>query len=104
VNAIALRALCLEQQGAEESFPFNLETSVFKVGGKIFAIARLDEQPLSVSLKGDPALLEALRADYDAIIPGYHLNKRHWVTITLNADAPDQLVRDLVEDSHDLVR
>jgi predicted DNA-binding protein (MmcQ/YjbR family) len=55
-------------------------------------------------VKCDPALAEDLRASYDAIRPGYHLNKRHWITMTLGADAGDALVRDLIEDSHDLVR
>ncbi|MCW2974325.1 MAG: hypothetical protein JWN72_2598 [Thermoleophilia bacterium] len=104
MDAAALRSFCLEQAGSDESFPFGPHTAVFKVGGKIFALTRRDTEPLTVSLKGNPELLESLRADYESIVPGYHLNKRHWVTITLNGDAPDQLVRDLIEDSHDLVR
>ncbi|MBC7461960.1 MAG: MmcQ/YjbR family DNA-binding protein [Thermoleophilia bacterium] len=104
MDAAALRDFCLEQAGSDESFPFGPHTAVFKVGGKIFALAPLDQPPLTVSVKGNPELLESLRSDYPSIVPGYHLNKRHWVTITLNADAPDALVRDLIEDSHDLVR
>jgi predicted DNA-binding protein (MmcQ/YjbR family) len=99
-----LRTFCLDLLGAKEEFPFGAETSVFKVGGKIFAISRLDQEPLTVSLKIDPPLGEDLRASYTAVRPGYHLNKRHWVTITLGDDAEDELVRGLLEDSHDLVR
>ena len=79
------------------------ETTVFKVRGKIFAIADLDGEPPSISLKCEPALAEQLRADHAAITPGYHLNKRHWNTVRSTAACPSELVRDLVEDSYDLV-
>jgi predicted DNA-binding protein (MmcQ/YjbR family) len=77
---------------------------VFKIAGKIFAIAPLDDEPLTVSVKCDPELAEQLREAYDSIVQGYHLNKRHWVTVTLGQDAPDELVAQLVEDSYDLVK
>ena len=99
-----LRAHCLAMPGAVEEYPFGPATSVFKVGGKIFAIASLAAEPLNISLKCEPELGEMLRAGHDSIVPGYHLNKRHWITVTLGSDAPDQLVRDLIEDSYDLVR
>jgi predicted DNA-binding protein (MmcQ/YjbR family) len=90
--------------GAVEEYPFGPTASVFKVGGKIFAIASLASETPNVSLKCEPELGELLRAGHEAIVPGYHLNKRHWLTVTLGSDAPDSLVRDLVEDSYDLVR
>jgi predicted DNA-binding protein (MmcQ/YjbR family) len=99
-----LRAFCLELPGAQETFPFNPETSVFKVGGKIFALSALGAEELRLSVKVDPEIGEGLRAAHAAIVPGYHLNKKHWITITLGGDAGDDLVRDLIEDSHDLVR
>ena len=99
-----LRGRCLELTGAEETFPFGPETHVFKVGGKIFAISRLAPGDLSVSLKVDPEVGEGLRAAHESIVPGYHLNKRHWITVSVGGDAPDGLIRDLIEDSHDLVR
>ncbi len=77
---------------------------MFKIAGKIFAIAPLDDEPLTVSVKCDPELAEQLREAYDSIVQGYHLNKRHWVTVTLGQDAPDELVAQLVEDSYDLVK
>ena len=99
-----LRSWCLARPGAEETFPFGPATSVFKVGGKIFAISALASVPLDVSVKGEPELLETLRFSHESVVPGYHLNKRHWVTITLGGDVDDARVRDLVEDSYDLVK
>jgi len=103
MDANELRGWCLEQTGAFEDFPFGPETSVFKVAGKIFAIGALDREPLEVSVKCEPDLAVALRDTYPAIRPGYHLNKRHWNTVTIDGSLPDQLVRDLVQDSYDLV-
>lgn len=103
MDAAELRSWCLSQQGASEQFPFGPETSVFKVGGKMFALSALGRLPLEVSAKCEPELADRLRAGYDAIRPGYHLNKRHWNTITIDGSLPDQLVRELIEDSYDLV-
>ena len=103
MDAKAVRAWCLEQPGAIEEFPFGPETSVFKVARKIFAISALDRAPLNVSVKCEPELAVALRQSYPAIRPGYHLDKRHWNTVTLDGSLPDQLVRDLIEDSYDLI-
>ena len=98
-----VRALCLAFRGAEETYPFTPTATVFKVRGKIFAIALLSADPPSISLKCEPALAEQLRADHAAITPGYHLNKRHWNTVRLDGSVPDGLLRDMVEDSYDLV-
>jgi predicted DNA-binding protein (MmcQ/YjbR family) len=103
MNANALRDLCLSFRGSDETFPFGFETSVFKVAGKIFALSRLDGDPLSVSLKCEPLLAEQLRAAHAAITSGYHLNKRHWNTITLDGSLPDRMIADMIEDSYDLV-
>ncbi|HEX7292857.1 MAG TPA: MmcQ/YjbR family DNA-binding protein [Conexibacter sp.] len=100
-----LRDYCLSMPGAQETFPFEPHVSVFKAAnGKMFALSIARRAPLQVSVKCDPELGEALRRDYDAIVEGYHLNKRHWITITLDGDAPDARVRELIEDSYDLVR
>jgi predicted DNA-binding protein (MmcQ/YjbR family) len=69
----------------------------------MFALSALEREPLEVSVKCEPELAIELRNSYPAIRPGYHLNKRHWNTITVDGSLPDQLVRDLVEDSYDLV-
>jgi predicted DNA-binding protein (MmcQ/YjbR family) len=99
----ALRRLCLGFAGAEETFPFGSETSVFKVGGKMFALSRLAGDPLSVSVKCEPPLAEELRAAHPAITPGYHLNKRHWNTVRIDGTLPERMIADMVEDSYDLV-
>jgi predicted DNA-binding protein (MmcQ/YjbR family) len=99
-----LRDWCLSMPGAIEDFPFTPGVSVFKVAGKMFALLPLAAEPLTVSVKCDPVLAESLRSSYASVVPGYHLNKRHWLTVTLNEDAPDEMVRDLVQDSYDLVK
>ena len=99
----ALRRLCLAQPGSVEEFPFGPETSVFKVTGKMFALAQLKRKPLTVSIKCEPELGEQLRGMYDEIEPGYHLNKRHWLTVTCGGSAGDELVRELIAGSYDLV-
>jgi predicted DNA-binding protein (MmcQ/YjbR family) len=76
---------------------------VFKVAGKMFAISELGARPLKVSIKCEPELARQLRISYPAVQPGYHLNKRHWNTVTLDGSLPDKLVRDMLEDSYDLV-
>jgi predicted DNA-binding protein (MmcQ/YjbR family) len=99
-----LKAHCLSLEGAQETFPFGPDVSVFKAAnGKMFALSMADQRPLAVSVKVDPEEGVLLRSTYDAIEPGYHLNKRHWVTVTLGADAPDRLVKELIADSHALV-
>ena len=104
MTAKALRDWCLALPGAVEEFPFSPGMSVFKIAGKVFALSRLDATPLTVSLKCDPLLAESLRASYTSIVPGYHLNKKHWLTITAGEDAGDQMILDLVQDSYDLVK
>ena len=79
-----LRSLCLSFTGAEETFPFGPRTSVFKVAGKMFALSQLGADSLRVSVKCEPELARALREAYAAVIPGYHLNKRHWNTVIVD--------------------
>ena len=98
-----VRALCLGFTGAEETYPFTETATVFKVRGKIFAIALLGADPPSISLKCEPALAEQLRGDHAAVTPGYHLNKRHWNTVVVDGSVPERLLRDMVEDSYDLI-
>ena len=98
-----LRDYCLSFAGAEETFPFGPETSVFKVAGKMFALSQLGADSLRVSLKCEPQLAEALRAAHIAVLPGYHLNKRHWNTVIIDGSIADETVRDMIEDSYDLV-
>src|SRR3954454_20366703 len=83
MDAAGLRAWCLQQPGTVEDFPFGPEHSVFKVAGRMFALSALERTPLEVSVKCEPELAQASRRSYHAVRPGYHLNKRHWNTITL---------------------
>ncbi|MFF7048553.1 MmcQ/YjbR family DNA-binding protein [Streptomyces griseorubiginosus] len=104
MTAEELRALCLSFNAAVEEFPFRPEISVFKVLGKMFALSWLDNRPLTINLKCDPEDAIRLRTDHPGlIVPGYHMNKRHWNTVTVDGELPDRLVRELVEDSYDLV-
>jgi predicted DNA-binding protein (MmcQ/YjbR family) len=89
--------------GAVIDFPFDPVTLVFKVGGKMFALIMLDEQPLRMNLKCDPGKAQSLRDAFRAIIPGYHMNKRHWNTLVLDDSLPEELVLSLVDDSYALV-
>jgi len=102
----ALLQFCLSLPQATETFPFGEETSVFKTSGnnKIFALSALEGEPLTLALKVDPEDSIALREEYPEITPGYHLNKRHWITIDLGGGVPDELVESLIRGSHDLVR
>jgi predicted DNA-binding protein (MmcQ/YjbR family) len=103
LSADQLRGRCLALPGTTEEFPFSPGLSVFKVAGKVFALAPLEDRPLRVSLKCEPGLAEQLRDTYSAIRPGYHLNKRHWNTVNVDGSLPDRLVLDMIEDSYDLV-
>jgi predicted DNA-binding protein (MmcQ/YjbR family) len=103
-TAEQLKQLCVEQPSAEETFPFSAELSVFKVSGKIFALCALEERPLRISLKSVPEVAIKLRISYPAVTAGYHLNKRHWNTVLIDGTVPDELVREMIEDSYDLVR
>ena len=103
MDPVRLRDHCLSFTGAEETFPFGPETSVFKVAGKMFALSQLAADSLRVSLKCAPQIAEALREAHAAVIPGYHLNKRHWNTVILDGSLPDEAIRDMIQDSYDLV-
>ena len=98
-----LRAVCAGLPHSQETFPFDLTTLVFKVGGKMYALTSIDADPPSVSLKVKPEDGEVLRARYPSITPGYHLNKRHWITVNLDGSVPDDLVRELLKGSYALV-
>jgi predicted DNA-binding protein (MmcQ/YjbR family) len=97
---------CLAKKGVTEHFPFDEDTLVFKVGGKLFALTSLSQwekgEP-SFNLKCDPERAQELRAEYDSIQPGFHANKTHWNTIAINKSVSDALVKELINHSYDLV-
>ena len=97
---------CLSKKGVTEHFPFDEETLVFKVGGKMFALSSLNEWEMgnpSVNLKCNPEYAEELRAEYDNIKPGWHMSKIHWNTIDTDGSVEDELIYKLIKDSYDLV-
>lgn len=97
-----LRRACLARPEAIEDTPFGPGALVFKVRDKMFALIGSDEDPLTISLKCEPELAAVLRETLEAVAPGYHLNKRHWITVTVGGVADDELVG-WIEDSYDLV-
>ena len=107
MTADELRAACLALPGAREERPFSRapDLTTFMVGGKVFALSRLESrsESLRVSLKCEPEVAAGLRAEHPAILPGYHLDKRHWNTVMLDGSLPDRLVVEMIEDSYDLV-
>ncbi len=103
MNLEALQACCLEKPGTAAEFPFGPEVVVFKVRGKMFALTQNDPTPASVSVKAHPDDALALRAYFKSITPGYHLNKKHWITIELDGDVPEEELINLIEDSYRLV-
>ncbi|MCO6482585.1 MAG: MmcQ/YjbR family DNA-binding protein [Flavobacteriales bacterium] len=103
MNIERFRQLCLEKPGATEETPFGPDTLVFKVGGKIFALAGLEPFG-SVNLKCDPERALELRESHAGIIPGYHMNKMHWNTVLTDGSVKDALIMELLAHSYALVR
>ena len=103
MNPAELRDYCVSFAGTAETFPFGPNTSVFKVAGKMFAVSQFAATPLAVSVKCEPSLAEALREAHAAVLPGYHLNKRHWNTVIVDGSLSEQMIKDMIEDSYDLV-
>ena len=106
MNIEELRTYCMSKKGVTEHFPFDNDTLVFKVMGKMFVLAGLDSWErgeTKVNLKCDPEWSQELRAEYDGINPGFHMSKKHWNTVTLNEDVSDQFAFELIDHSYDLV-
>ena len=97
------REYCLSKACATESTPFGPDVLVFKVSGKMFALAALDELPIRVNLKCDPDLALELRDRYEQVTPGYHMNKKHWNTVEIESGIPDPELRKMIDHSFDLV-
>jgi predicted DNA-binding protein (MmcQ/YjbR family) len=97
------REYCLSKPRATEGTPFGPDVLVFKVGGKIFALAALDEVPTTANLKCDPDLALDFRDRYEQVTPGYHMNKKHWNTVEIETGIPDAELRKMIDHSYDLV-
>ena len=103
MNLEEFRDYCLMKANVTEGTPFGEDTLVFKVDGKIFALASLDEVPARVNLKCDPDLALELRDRYEEVQPGYHMNKKHWNTVELSSRIPDAELRRMIDHSYELV-
>ena len=102
MNIEEIREYCLSKKGVTESFPFDDVTLVFKVLDKLFALTSLDKE-LSLNLKCDPETAIQLRAEYPAVLPGYHMSKKHWNTVMIDGSINDKLIYQWIDDSYQLV-
>ncbi len=99
----AIAAFALELPEVTEEQPFGPEVDVYKVAGKVFLLIAPESTPPTISVKCEPGLAVGLRAEYDAVIPGYHLNKKHWNTVILDGTIPDDEIEDMVSHSYERV-
>ena len=102
MNIEELREYCLSLKGVSEDFPFDETTLVFKVSGKMFCLTDL-ESNFSVALKNNPEKNIELREEFSAVKPAYHMNKQHWNTIRVDGTMPDDMLKNLIDESYDLV-
>ncbi|RYY13468.1 MAG: MmcQ/YjbR family DNA-binding protein [Chitinophagaceae bacterium] len=104
MHADEIREYCLARKDVEETFPFGQDTLVFKTRGKIFLLLSLDEIPLRFNVKCDPDEAVTLRDQYpDTILPGYHMNKKHWNTVVVNGSLKNDLIKTMIDNSYRLV-
>ncbi len=103
MNVEDISEYCLSKKGVEEDFPFDEETLVFKVMGKMFALIPLERIPLQINLKCEPELAVELRERYEAVQPGFHMNKKHWNTICVDGTLRNELIYKWIDDSYNLV-
>jgi len=99
MNVEEYRTYCLSKEHVTEEFPFDNDTLVFKVAGKMFALANISEF-VSINLKCDPEKAIELRDRFPAVLPGYHMNKKHWNTILLDGSIPEKLLKTWIDDSY----
>lgn len=103
MNVEQIREYCLSKDDTGESLPFGPDVVVFKTGGKIFLLLSLDTNPVQFNVKCDPSVAEELRAQYDCVLPGYHMNKKHWNTIMIDGSASAKLLKEWIDHSYNLV-
>ena len=102
MNIESLREYCISKRDVTESFPFGDDTLVFKTHGRIFALVNL-EGDLSINLKCDPGLAIELRERYSSVMPGYHMNKKHWNTVIIDGSIPKNEIYKMIDESYSLV-
>ena len=103
MNIESLREYCLQKKNVTEELPFINSTLVFKVSGKIFLLTGLDRSPFQFNVKCDPDKAIELREQYESVKPGYHMNKKHWISVYFNKDVPYAKIKELVQKSHNLI-
>ena len=103
MNIETIRDYCLSKPGAEETLPFGPDVIVFKVNNKSFLLLPLDTEQLQFNVKCDPDLALELREQYACVLPGWHMNKKHWNTIVVDGSAPSKLILEWIDHSYDLV-
>ena len=103
MNLQQLQSYLLSKKATTEETPFGPENLVYKVAGKMYALVPLDADPLTISLKCEPGQALFLRDVYPAVRPGYHMNKAHWNTVTLDGSIPEAEIWGMIDDSYDLV-
>ncbi|HMK02778.1 MAG TPA: MmcQ/YjbR family DNA-binding protein [Ferruginibacter sp.] len=104
MNIESIREYILQKPSVTEGFPFGEDTLVFKVNNKIFFLAGLDSAPLQFNVKCDPEKAIELREEFpDAVLPGYHMNKKHWNTIIVDGRLPAKQLKEMIDDSYNLV-
>ncbi len=103
MNIEAFHAYCMSKKGVEETFPFDEQTLVFKVMGKMFALTGLEYADFRVNLKCDPDWALELREQYPDVQPGWHMSKKHWNTVYFEQELEDGFLRELIDHSYDLV-
>ncbi len=103
MNLEELREYCISKKGVEETLPFGPDTLVFKVMGKAFLLTGFENNPIQFNVKCNPEKAMELREQYACVLPGFHMNKKHWNTIIVDGTATDKLIREWITDSYNLV-
>lgn len=103
MNIEQLQEYCLSKPGTEETLPFGPDTLVYKVGGKVYLLTGLDGEKLQFNVKCDPEKAVELREEYNCVLPGYHMNKKHWNTIVVDGSVPTRLLKEWIDHSYELI-
>jgi predicted DNA-binding protein (MmcQ/YjbR family) len=104
MNVEEIREYAISKPDVEESFPFGQETLVFKIAGKVFLLMGLENDPLQFNVKCDPERAIELRDEYECILPGYHMNKKHWNSVIIDGTLTNKKIKEQIDHSYDLVK
>ena len=103
MNLEELRNYCISKNGVEETLPFGPDTLVYKVMGKVFLLTGIEYNPIQFNIKCDPEKAIELREQFSCVIPAYHMNKKHWITVISDGSLSNKLIEELINDSYNLV-